>query len=44
VACVWSPFTAAPSTTPRRFKPSIPLVATDGIPIHDELEPELPLG
>lgn len=27
----------------RRIKPSIPLVGNDGIPLHDELELELPL-
>ena len=28
----------------RQLKPSIPLVGKHGIPIHDELEFELPLG
>ena len=28
----------------RMIKPSIPLVGEDGIPIHDEVELELPLG
>jgi hypothetical protein len=28
----------------RRLKPSIPLVGDHGIPVHDELELELPLA
>lgn len=28
----------------RRLKPTIPLIGLDGIPLHDEIELELPLG